>query len=96
MLRNSLDKYRNRSVETSVVIEELIKLAKELRESADRGEELNLTKEELAFFDALIANDSAREAMQQKDILTIARKLAEEIRKSAQPDWAKRKTFERK
>lgn len=96
MLRNSLDKYRNRSVETSVVIEELIKLAKELRESADRGEELNLTKEELAFFDALIANDSAREAMQQKDILTIARKLAEEIRKSAQPDWAKRKNLRAK
>jgi type I restriction enzyme, R subunit len=96
MLRNSLDKYRNRSVETSVVIEELIKLAKELRDSADRGEELDLTKEELAFFDALMANDSAREAMKQKDILTIARKLAEEIRKSAQPDWAKRKNLRAK
>ncbi|HFQ4859093.1 type I restriction endonuclease subunit R [Vibrio vulnificus] len=93
MLRNSLDKYRNRSVETSVVIEELIKLAKELRDSADRGDELDLTKEELAFFDALLANESAKEAMKQEDILFIARELAAEIRKSAQPDWAKRKNL---
>ncbi|MDW1964074.1 type I restriction enzyme endonuclease domain-containing protein [Vibrio sp. Vb0587] len=93
MLKKSLDKYRNRSVETSVVIEELIKLAKELRESADRGDELDLTKEELAFFDALLLNESSKEAMEQDQIIFIARELAKEIRKSAQPDWTKRKNL---
>lgn len=90
MLAASVAKYKNKAVHTSQVIEELIKLAKELRESADRGEEIGLTKEELAFYDALLENESAKDAMADDDIILIAKALVEEIRNSSQPDWEKR------
>lgn len=89
-LERAVGKYRNRSVETSQVIEALIALAKELREAADKGKELNLSPEEVALYDALIRNGNAKDAMKDEDIITIARELAKEIRNSAQTDWAKR------
>ena len=89
-LERAVGKYRNRSVETSQVIEALIALAKELREAADKGKELNLSPEEGALYDALIRNGNAKDAMKDEDIITIARELAKEIRNSAQTDWAKR------
>ena len=90
LLANSVAKYKNKTVHTSQVIEELIKLAKELRDSANRGEEIGLTKEELAFYDALLESDSAKEAMQDEDIVLIAKALVAEIKNSSQPDWEKR------
>jgi type I restriction enzyme R subunit len=90
MLSASVAKYKNKAVHTSQVIEELIRLAKELRESADRGEEIGLTKEELAFYDALLENETAKEAMKDEDIVLIAKALVQEIRSSSQPDWEKR------
>lgn len=89
-LEAAVAKYRNRSVETSQVIEALIALAKELREAADKGKELNLSPEEMALYDALLRNDEAKQAMKDDDIIYIARELAKEIRNSAQTDWAKR------
>ena len=59
MLEQSLRRYQNRAIETAQVIEELIALAKEMREADARGEELGLTDDELAFYDALETNDSA-------------------------------------
>lgn len=89
-LEKAVGKYRNRSVETSQVIEALIALAKELRDAADKGQDLGLTPEELAFYDALLRNTSASGLMTDVEIVTIAQKLAKEIRKSAQTDWIKR------
>lgn len=89
-LERAVGKYRNRSVETSQVIEALIALAKELRESGEKARELNLSPEEVALYDALIRNGNAKDAMNNEDIITIARELAKEIRNSAQTDWAKR------
>ncbi len=57
MLEQTLRRYQNRAVEE--VIEELIQLARELREANARGEKLRLTEDELAFYDALETNDSA-------------------------------------
>jgi type I restriction enzyme R subunit len=59
MLERTLQRYRNRAIETAQVIEELIDLAKELREAHRRGERLGLSEAELAFYDALEVNDSA-------------------------------------
>ena len=59
MLEQSLRKYQNRAIETAKVIEELIQLAKEMREAGRRGEALGLTDDEVAFYDALETNDSA-------------------------------------
>lgn len=89
-LERAVGKYRNRSVETSQVIEALIALAKELRESGEKARELNLSPEEVALYDALIRNGNTKDAMKNEDIITIARELAKEIRNSAQTDWAKR------
>ena len=90
LLAASVAKYKNKAVHTSQIIEELIKLAKELRESADRGEDIGLTKEELAFYDALLESETAKEAMENDDIILIAKALVAEIRNSTQPDWEKR------
>ena len=59
MLENSIRAYQNRTIEAAQVIEELIQTARELREAAERGEELGLSSDELAFYDALETNDSA-------------------------------------
>ena len=59
MLEKSLRAYQNRAIETAQVIEELIQLAKDMRQAQQRGEDLGLTDDELAFYDALEANDSA-------------------------------------
>ena len=90
LLAASVAKYKNKAVHTSQIIEELIKLAKELRESADRGDDIGLTKEELAFYDALLESENAKQAMEDDDIILIAKALDAEIRSSSQPDWEKR------
>ena len=59
MLEQSVRKYQNRAIETAQVIEELIQLARDMREAGRRGEQLGLSEDELAFYDALETNDSA-------------------------------------
>ena len=59
MLEQTLRRYQNRAIEAAQVIEELIQLAKEMREANARGEKLGLSEDELAFYDALETNDSA-------------------------------------
>jgi type I restriction enzyme R subunit len=63
MLEQSLRRYQNRAIETAKVIEELIQLAKDMRQAAQRGAELGLTDDEVAFYDALETNDSAVKVM---------------------------------
>jgi type I restriction enzyme R subunit len=58
MLENTLRKYQNRAIEAAQVIEELIGLARDMREASARGEALGLTEDEVAFYDALETNDS--------------------------------------
>ncbi len=60
MLEQSVRKYQNRAIEAAQVIEELIGLAKDMREANARGEALGLNEDELAFYDALETNDSRR------------------------------------
>jgi type I restriction enzyme, R subunit len=75
LLETTLLKYRNRAIETAQVIEELISLAKEIREAGRRGEELGLTDEETAFYDALETNDSAVKALGDQNLRFIAQEL---------------------
>ncbi|MFH1314385.1 MAG: type I restriction endonuclease subunit R [Candidatus Eisenbacteria bacterium] len=87
MLERSIRAYQNRAIETSQVIEQLIALAKEMREASRRGEDLGLTDEEIAFYDALETNDSAVKVLGDKVLLTIARELVETVRKNVSIDW---------
>jgi type I restriction enzyme, R subunit len=59
MLEQTIRRYQNRAIEAAKIIEELIQLAKDMREANARGEKLGLTEDELAFYDALETNDSA-------------------------------------
>jgi type I restriction enzyme R subunit len=90
MLERTIRRYQNRAVETAQVIEELIALAKEMREANSRGVKLGLSEEELAFYDALETNDSAVAVLGDETLKTIARELAEKVRNSATIDWTLR------
>ena len=90
MLERTLGRYRNRAVEAAQVIEELIGLARELREANARGETLGLTEDELAFYDALETNDSAVRVLGDETLRTIARELVETVRGNVTIDWTLR------
>jgi type I restriction enzyme R subunit len=87
MLERSIRKYQNRAIETAQVIDELIKLAKEMREAGQRSQKLSLSEDEVAFYDALEVNDSAVKVLGDETLKTIARELVETVRKNATIDW---------
>ena len=90
MLEQTLRRYQNRTIEAVQVIEELIALAKEMREAHDRGERLGLSEDELAFYDALGTNDSAVQALGDENLRDIARQLVETVRNNVAIDWTLR------
>ena len=92
MLEDTLRRYRNRAIEAAQVIEELIALARDMREAAARGEDLGLTDEELAFYDALGTNDSAVAVLGDETLRGIARELTETVRDNATIDWTVRES----
>ena len=87
MLEEAIRRYQNRGIETAQVIEELIKLAKEMRAADKRGERLGLSEDEVAFYDALETNDSAVKVLGAKTLKTIARELVAAVRKNLTIDW---------
>lgn len=89
-LRQTLNAYHNRAISTMHVIEELIKLAKELDAATKRGEALGLSDDEVAFYDALAANESAVIAMGDDKLKVIAAELITQVRKSVTIDWTLR------
>jgi type I restriction enzyme, R subunit len=88
MLQKTVKSYQNKSIETVAVIEELIDLARELREASRRGEDLGLSEAELAFYDALEVNDSAVKVLDDETLKQIARELVESVRKNLTIDWS--------
>jgi type I restriction enzyme R subunit len=90
MLENSIRKYQNRAIETVQIIEELIGLARDIRESDKRGEELNLNEDEIAFYDALGVNDSAVKVLGDETLRTIAQELVKVVRANVTIDWTVR------
>ena len=91
-LRKTLNAYHNRAIATQEVIEELIKLAKELDAATKRGEALGLTDDEVAFYDALAVNESAVKAMGDDKLKVIAAELITQVRKSVTIDWTLRES----
>lgn len=90
MLERCIRRYQNRTVEASQVIEELIKLAQNLRAASARGGELGLSEDELAFYDALRANDGAAQVLGDDMLCTISSKLVKTVRKNVTIDWTLR------
>ena len=92
MLQNTLNAYHNRAIATQEVIEELIKLAKQMTAATKRGEELGLSEDEVAFYDAVAANESAVRAMGVPELKVIAAELVTQVRKSVTIDWTLRES----
>ena len=87
MLESAIKKYQNNLLTAAQVIEELVKLAKDIRESDKRGEALNLGEDELAFYDALANNDSAKEVLGDKQLAAIAIEVFRSVKGNATIDW---------
>lgn len=92
LLGNALLKYRNRSIETAQVIEELIKMAKDFKREMGRGKELGLNDDELAFYDALANDETAIRELGDEILKAIAHELTNQLRKTVTVDWAKRES----
>jgi type I restriction enzyme R subunit len=90
LLEQTIRRYQNRAIEAAQVIEELIALAKDLRAAEARGEALGLTDDEVAFYDALEANDSAVKVLGDETLRKIARELVETVRNNVTIDWTLR------
>lgn len=92
MLENTLARYKNRTIDATQVILELIEQSKELRDTPKRGEALGLSEDELAFYDALADHGSVREVMKDKILARIAQDLVETIRGSVSIDWTRKES----
>ena len=90
LLEQAVRKYQNRAIEAAQVIEEMIGLAKDMRRAHERGERLGLTEDEMAFYDALETNDSAVKVLGDETLRTIAREVADAVRKNVTIDWTVR------
>jgi type I restriction enzyme R subunit len=94
MLEEVMKKYQNRALETTRIIEELIELARVMREASERGESLGLTEDELAFYDALETNDSAVKVLGEPTLKDIARELVESVKRNTTIDWTLRENVQ--
>lgn len=90
MLEQTIRRYQNRAIEAAQVIEELIGLAKDMREAQARGEALHLSDDELAFYDALETNDSAVKVLGDATLRAIAQELVKTVRANVTIDWTLR------
>jgi type I restriction enzyme, R subunit len=90
MLANSVLRYQNHSLDAAVVVAELVALAKQLKHEHDRGAELGLRDDELAFYDAICQNDSPVLEMGDDVLKKIARELVDSVRRNATIDWSEK------
>jgi len=87
LLANSIKKYQNNLLTSAQVIDELIKIAKDIRQSDKRGEGLNLNEDELAFYDALANSENAKEVLGDKQLAIIAMEVLKSVKSNATIDW---------
>lgn len=92
MLEVALQKYKNNTIEAAQVIEELIEIARKMRESEHQAQEMGMTNDELAFYDALIMNGSAKAVMQDGQLRELARLLVTRVRGKVTVDWTVRES----
>lgn len=91
-LEDAMVRYTNKAITTADMISRLLDLAKWVREVQHRGQELGLSPEETAFYDAIAENESARKAMENDKLRLMARKLAEMVKQLPKLDWSQRES----
>lgn len=94
MLEKTIKKYQNNLLTASEVIQELIELAKHIRTEDARGKDLGLSEDEIAFYDALAENESAREVLGDDKLRDLARVLVDKVRGSTTIDWTIRENVQ--
>jgi len=92
MLESSIKKYQNNLLTTAEIIQELIRIAKEIKASDGEAERLGLTQDEMAFYDALETNDSAVAILGDDILRTISKEIADKVRANATIDWTIRES----
>jgi type I restriction enzyme R subunit len=90
LLEAALNRYRARAIETAQVIEEMIAMAKEFNQAAKKGDELGLTPDELAFYDALSTNEASVRELGDPVLKALAQELTRKLKANASVDWSKR------
>jgi type I restriction enzyme R subunit len=96
MLSEALNRYQNRTIDAAGVIAEIVEIAKAIQAQRQRGEETGLTDNELAFYDALSSNESARFAMRDETLQAIAHELTGIFRRDVKTDWQVKETVRAK
>jgi type I restriction enzyme R subunit len=91
-MQTAIKKYQNNLLTTSEIIQELINIAKQIKEADAEGEKLGLSTEEVAFYDALEVNDSAVKVLGDETLREIAKEIADKVRKNATIDWTIRES----
>ncbi len=94
LLDKTIKKYTNKSIEAAQIIEELVELARKVRDEKSRGKDLNMGDDEIAFYDALGANDSAVKILGDDILRKITFELAEIMRKNDAIDWTHRESVQ--
>jgi type I restriction enzyme, R subunit len=90
MLAGSMLRYQNHALDAAAVVAELVALAKQLKHEHERGTELGLREDELAFYDAICQNDSAVLELGDELLKKIARELVDSVRRNATIDWSEK------
>jgi type I restriction enzyme R subunit len=96
MLAEAVKRYQNGLIDSAKIIEELIQLAKDIREADQRGEKMNLRVDELAFYDALADNPPAESILGDVTLKQIAHELVENVRKNTSIDWQLKESVQAK
>lgn len=96
MLQDTLNRYRNQGLQAAQVILELIEMARDLRDAPKRGDELGLSEDELAFYDALADHEGVTDVMGDDTLSEIAHELVESIRRSVTIDWTQKEAVRAK
>lgn len=92
LLDGAIKRYQNNLLTTAEIIEELIRIAREINATDKRGQDMGLSEDELAFYDALETNDSAVKVLGDEQLREIAREIADKVRKNATIDFAIKET----
>ncbi|MBS1775518.1 MAG: type I restriction endonuclease subunit R [Bacteroidetes bacterium] len=92
MLEGAIKRYQNNLLTTAEIIQELINIAKEIKEADKEGEQLGLTKDEVAFYNALEVNDSAVMVLGDDQLREIAREITEKVKANSTIDWTIRES----
>ena len=92
MLEGAIKRYQNNLLTTAEIIQELINIAKQIKEADKEGERLGLNTDEVAFYNALEINDSAVQVLGDDQLKQIAREIAEKVRANATIDWTIRES----